>query len=89
MPKNHISNLYTENTEILESKNRKSSYQNRNIEFGIIEAEIRIEAKQLSKKIVTALPARQEDALDDRWCLHSWRATGKLFQASDAWLVSW
>ena len=55
MPKNHISNPYTENTDILESKNRKSSYQNRNIEIGITEAEIRIEAKQLSRKIVTAL----------------------------------
>ena len=55
MPKNHISNPCTDNTEILESKNRKLSYQNRNIEIGIIEAEIRIEAKQLSRKIVTAL----------------------------------
>ena len=52
LPKNHISN--TKNTQLLESKNRKSSYQNRNIEIKITEAEIRIEAKRLSRKIVTA-----------------------------------
>ena len=33
----------------------KSAYQNRKIKIGITEAEIRIEAKQLTGEIVTAL----------------------------------
>ena len=40
---------------MFESENRKLSKQNRKIEIGIIEAEIRIEATQLTRKIVTAL----------------------------------
>ena len=40
---------------MFESENRKSSNQNRKIEIGIIEAEIRIEATQLTRRIVTAL----------------------------------
>ena len=40
---------------MFESKNRKLSNQNGKVEFGIIEAEIRIEATQLTKRIVTAL----------------------------------
>ena len=44
-----------ENTEILESKNRRLLNQNRNIEIGKTEAEIRIKVKQLSRRIVTAL----------------------------------
>ena len=39
---------------MFESENQKSSNQNRKIEIGIIEAEIRIEATQLTRKIVTA-----------------------------------
>ena len=38
-----------------ESENRKSSNLNRKIEIGIIEAVIRIEATQLTRRIVTAL----------------------------------
>ena len=55
MPKNHISNPYIGIIEMFESENRKSSTQNRKIEIGIIEAEIRIEATQLTRRIVTAL----------------------------------
>ena len=40
---------------MIESENRKSYNQNRKIEIGIIEAEIRIEATKLSRRIVTAL----------------------------------
>ena len=40
---------------MFESENRKLSNQNRKIEIGIIEAEIRIEATQLTRRIVTAL----------------------------------
>ena len=40
---------------MFESKNRKSSYQNQKIEFGITEYKIRVNAKQLTRKIVTAL----------------------------------
>ena len=40
---------------MFESENRKSSNQNRKIGIGIIEAEIRIEATQLTRRIVTAL----------------------------------
>ena len=42
---------------MFESENRKSSNQNRKIKIGIIEAEIRIEATQLTRRIVTALLA--------------------------------
>ena len=55
MPKNHISNPYIGIIEMFESENRKSSNQNQKIGIGIIEAEIRIEATQLSRRIVTAL----------------------------------
>ena len=55
MPKNHISNPYIGIIEMFESENRKSSNENRKIEIGIIEAEIRIEATQLTRRIVTAL----------------------------------
>ena len=41
--------------EIFESETQKLSNQNRKIEIGIIEAEIRIEATQLTRRIVTAL----------------------------------
>ena len=40
---------------MFESENRKSSNENRKIEIGIIEAEMRIEATQLTRRIVTAL----------------------------------
>ena len=40
---------------MFESENRKLSNQNRKIEIGIIEAEIRIEATQPTRRIVTAL----------------------------------
>ena len=40
---------------MFESENRKLSNQNRKIEIGIIEAELRIEATQLTRRIVTAL----------------------------------
>ena len=40
---------------MFESENRKSSNQNRKIKIGIIEAEIRIEATQLTRRILTAL----------------------------------
>ena len=40
---------------MFESENRKMSNQNRKIEFGITEAEIRIEAAKLTTKMVTAL----------------------------------
>ena len=55
MPKNHISNPSIGIIEMSESENRKSSNQNRKIEIGIIEAEIRIRATQLTRRIVTAL----------------------------------
>ena len=55
MPKNHISNPYIGIIEMFESENRKLSNQNRKIEIGKIEAEIRIEATQLTKRIMTAL----------------------------------
>ena len=55
MPKNYISNPYIGIIEMFESEHRKSSNQNRKIEIGIIEAEIRIEATQLTRRIVTAL----------------------------------
>ena len=55
MPKNHISNPYIGIIEMFESENQKSSNHNRKIEIGIIEAEIRIEATQLTRRIVTAL----------------------------------
>ena len=55
MPKNHISNPYIGIIEMFESENWKSSNQNRKIEIGINEAEIRIEATQLTTRIVTAL----------------------------------
>ena len=41
---------------MFESENEKLSNQNRKTETGIIEAEIRIEATQLTRRIVTALP---------------------------------
>ena len=41
---------------MIEWENRKSCNQNRKIEIGIIEAEIRIEATQITRRIVTALP---------------------------------
>ena len=40
---------------MFESENRKMSNQNRKIEIGITEAEIRIEATKLTTKMVTAL----------------------------------
>ena len=55
MPKNHISNPNIGIIEMIESENRKTSNQNRKIEIGIIEAEIRIEATKLTKRIVTTL----------------------------------
>ena len=45
---------------MFESENRKSSDQNRKIEIGIIEAELRIEATQLTRRIVTAALLRSE-----------------------------
>ena len=45
---------------MFELENRKSSNQNRKIDIGIIEAEIRIEAIQLTKRIVTALTHRHK-----------------------------
>ena len=65
MPKNHISNPYIGIIEMFESENRKSSNENRKIEIGIIEAEIRIEATQLTRRIVTALiPMWMSQALE-------------------------
>ena len=55
MPKNHILNPYIGIIEMFESENWNSSNQNQKIEIGIIEAEIRIEATQLTRRIVTAL----------------------------------
>ena len=53
MPKKHLSNPYIKNIKMFESESQKSSKQNRKIEIGINEAEIRIEATQLTRKIVT------------------------------------
>ena len=59
---------------MFESENRKSSNQNRESEIGIIEAEIRIEATQLTRRIVTALlrtvkSLSCEIQIDSQWCL--------------------
>ena len=51
-----MSNPYIGIIEMFELENRKSSNENRKIKIGIIEAEIRIEATQLTRRIVTALP---------------------------------
>ena len=56
MPKNYILNPYIGIIEMVESENQKSSNENRKIEIGIIEAEIRLEATQLTRRIMTALP---------------------------------
>ena len=52
--KTTLSDPYMENIEMFELENQESSNQDRKIEIGIIEAEIRIEATLLTKKIVTA-----------------------------------
>ena len=70
MPKNHISNPYIGIIEMFESENRKSSNENRKIEIGIIEAEIRIEATQLTRRIVTALLCGGSDAYYQPY--HAW-----------------
>ena len=59
---------------MFESENRKSSNVNRKIEIGIIEAEIRIEATQLTRRIVTALVYIPRPV--EGWCTcgkhHAW-----------------
>ena len=55
MPNNHKSDPYIKNIEIFEWEKRKMSNQNQEIQIQIIEAEIRIEALQLTRKIVAAL----------------------------------
>ena len=62
MPKNHISNPYIGIIDMFESENRESSNQNRKIKIGTMEAEIRIEVTQLTRKIVTALCATTCDS---------------------------
>ena len=44
---------------MFESENQKSSNQNRKIEIGIIEAEIRTEATQLTRRIGTHLKCHE------------------------------
>ena len=48
---------------MFELETQKSSNQNQKIEIGIIEAEIRIEATQLTRRIVTALLHTKLDVL--------------------------
>ena len=59
MTKSHISNPHIENIEIFGFENQTLSDRNQKIEIGITEAEIKIEATQLTINIITALGSAQ------------------------------
>ena len=50
VPKNHIRNHYIENIERFESENQRLSHQNQSVDIGTTDAEVRIEATQLTWK---------------------------------------